>query len=405
MPTYSYSAKTKTGQVTSGVVEAASIGEANALLRDRALQAVTLKEKKSAGLVATIDGLFNRITAKEVTFFSRQFAVLINASIPVVRSLKTLIRQTENTRFKLVIADIAAAVEGGAKLSQALTHYPKVFDQFFVHMIRAGETTGRLDQVLIYLADEKEKDYALKSRVRGAMIYPAVILTTMIVIGTVMMIYVVPKLADVILQSGGTLPWTTKVLLGTSYIMSHYWWLILFLLAVASVSVYFYGRTASGRYYMDQLKLRLPVFGKLNQQISLTRFSVSLSNLLSSGVPVVRSLEIAADVVGNMVYREIILKAVIEVQGGNLIASVFMHQKDMPLIVSQMIAIGEETGKLDEILKKLAIFYNREIDSMLSTLTSLIEPLVIIMLGIGAAIIVTGILLPIYSATNTIGAA
>lgn len=405
MATFSYLGKYASGQTVSGVVEAKSIEEAKALLRERALQVITLKEKLQTGFISGIEGLLNRVTAKDITFFSRQFSVLINASIPIVRALKTLTRQTTNTRFKLVIADIAAAVEGGAKLSQAMAHYPKIFDQFFVHMVRAGETTGRLDQVLEYLADEKEKDYGLKSRIRGAMIYPAVILTAMIIIGALMMIYVVPKLAEVITQGGGELPWTTKLLLSTSYVMSHYWWLMLFLLAVASVSVYLYAHTVSGLYYLDHLKLKLPVLGKLNQQIALTRFAVSLSNLLASGVPVVRSLEIAADIVGNTVYKELIQKAVVEVQGGNPIATVFMHQKNIPTIVPQMIAIGEETGKLDEILKKLANFYNREIDSTLSALTSLIEPMVIILLGIGAAIIVTGILLPIYSATSTIGSA
>lgn len=403
MATFSYLGKYTSGQTVSGVVEASTIDEAKALLRERALQIVSLKEKTQTGLTDIIQGLLHRITAKDVTFFSRQFSVLINASIPVVRALKTLTRQTTNTRFMLAIADIAAAVEGGAKLSQAMAHYPKVFDQFFVHMIRAGETTGRLDQVLEYLADEKEKDYALKSRIRGAMIYPAVILTAMVGIGSLMMIYVVPTLADVITQGGGKLPWTTKLLLTVSFVMSHYWWLILFLLAVAGVSIYLYAHTVSGLYYIDHLKLKLPVLGKLNQQIALTRFAVSLSNLLASGVPVTRSLEITADIVNNTVYRELIMKAVVEVQGGNPIAGVFMHQKNIPSIVPQMIAIGEETGKLDEILKKLAAFYSREIDSMLGALTSLIEPLVIIMLGIGAAIIVTGILLPIYSATNAVG--
>ncbi|MFA5995112.1 MAG: type II secretion system F family protein [Patescibacteria group bacterium] len=400
MANFTYTAKYQTGQTVSGTVEANTLSDAQQLLQDRQLIVIAVKEQPQSILVNTIKSWLAHVSVKEIAFFARQFAVLINASIPVVRALKTLTKQIDNPTFKLAVADIAAAVEGGAKLSVAMARYPKIFDQFFVNMIKAGETTGRLDKVLEYLAEQKEKDYSLKSRIRGAMIYPIVIISAMVVIGAIMMIYVVPKLAEVITQSGSELPWTTKILLSTSYILAHYWWLILFLLALIIVAVAAFARTDQGAYYLDQWKLKIPVLGKLYQQIALTRFAISLSSLLSSGVPVTKSLEISADVVDNLVYQTLIRKAVKEVEGGNSIATVFMHDKNIPVIMPQMMTVGEETGRLDEVLNKLAQFYTREVDGMLATLTSLIEPVVIIALGIGAGIMVTGILMPIYTASS-----
>ncbi len=260
-------------------------------------------------------------------------------------------------------------------------------------MIRAGETTGRLDKVLEYLAEQKEKDYNLRSRIRGAMIYPAFILGTMVVIGVVMMVYVVPKLADIITQGGGEIPLTTKILLGTSSLLVDFWWLLLIFVV--------YIKTTQGRYYYDLLKIKLPVLGKLYRRVLLTRFSMSLSNLLASGVPVTKSLQIVADIVDNSVYYELIQKTIIEVESGNSIASVFMHDKHVPPIVSQMMSIGEETGKIDGILLKLADFYTKQVENAINSLTSIIEPLVIIFLGLGAALIVTGILTPMYNATSS----
>lgn len=403
MALFSYTAKTSIGKTVKGTVEAPLLEGANDLLRERQLIVLKIKPLNDQDILEKFNNFLNRVSAKDITFFARQLSVLIEASVPVVRSLRVLIKQTKNEYFKKVIADIAAEVDGGAKLSQALNRYPRIFDQFFVHMIRAGETTGRLDKVLLYLADQKEKDYSLRSRIRGAMIYPAFIMATMVGIGVIMMVYVVPRLTSLITESGGQIPITTRILLVTSSLIVNFWWAIILLAILFSVGIYFYIRTEQGRYYFDLLKIKLPVLGPLYQRILLTRFSMSLANLLTSGVPVTRSLQISGDIVNNSVYHELIRKTVVEVESGNSIASVFIHSTHVPAIVSQMLSVGEETGRLDSILQKLADFYTQEVESAISSLTSLIEPLILIVLGVAAGIMVTGILSPIYNISSSVG--
>lgn len=403
MAIFSYIAKTNTGKTVKGTVEAPQLEGASDLLRERQLIVLKIKPVNDQDVFEKFNNFLNRVSVKDITFFARQLSVLIEASVPVVRSLRVLIKQTKNEYFKKVIADIAAEVDGGAKFSQAVNRYPHIFDQFFVHMIRSGETTGRLDKVLIYLADQKEKDYSLRSRIKGAMIYPAFIMMTMAGIGVIMMTYVVPRLTSLITESGGKIPITTQILLTTSFLIVNYWWAIILLLVLFFGGTYFYIRTEQGHYYFDLLKIRMPVFGSLYTRILLTRFSMSLANLLTSGVPVTKSLQIAGDIVNNKVYHELIEKTVAEVEAGNSIASIFIHSKYVPPIVSQMLSVGEETGRLDSILQKLASFYTQEVENAIGSLTSLIEPLILIILGVAAGIMVTGILSPIYNISSSIG--
>lgn len=402
MSQFSYTAKNSEGQSIKGVVEAANYESATNELRERQLIVLSLKSKSDTTVIDWARQLLYHVSVKEITFFSRQLAVMIGATIPVVRSLRALTRQTENDFFRVVVANIASDVDGGAKLSQAMTKYPKIFDQFFIHMVRAGETTGRLDKVLDYLANQKEKDYSLRSRVRGAMVYPAFIVSVMIIVGIVMMVYVLPQLTDLLTQNGAELPLTTRLLMATSYSMQHYWWLILLLLSILVAVTVVYMRTDNGRYAYDYLKIRTPILGPIYQRITLSRFCVSLSNLLASGVTLPVSLGIVADIMNNAVYADIIKKTIHEVEAGNSISSVLVHQTIVPPILTQMVSVGEETGRLDDILEKLGQFYSKEVDSAISVLTSLIEPIVIIVLGIVAGIMITGILTPIYNATTAV---
>lgn len=403
MSLYSYKARTVDGTPMKGVIEAPNLDVATEELRDRQLIVLSLTEKSTSTWAKRWEQLTHRVSNRDITFFARQFSVLIGATIPVVRSLRILTRQTKNEYFKRVVADVAAEVDGGSKLSQAMAKYPRVFDQFFIHMIRAGETTGRLDQVFEYLADQKEKDYSLVSKVRGAMVYPAFIISVMLVVGVLMVVYVVPPISDILTQSGAKIPLTTQLLLGISWFIQYYWWLALFLIALITVGLSFYIQTDSGKYLFDFLKIRLPVFGKIYQRIAMGRFAISLSNLLSSGVPLPTSLRIVGDIVNNAVYHDLITRTVKEVEAGNSISTVFLRSDTIPPMVVQMMNIGEETGKLDDILMKLGAFYAQEVETSLRTLTSLVEPIIIITLGIGAFIMVSGILLPIYNATTAIG--
>lgn len=403
MALFRYSVKNQQGQTLKGKVEAHDVDAAEKLLRDRELIVISLLPFTPSSVLDKFASWNQRVGVKHITFFSRQLAVLINATIPMVRALRALVKQTTDKKLQNIVTSLASDVDGGAKLSQAMSKYPQVFDGFFVHMIRAGETTGRLDQVLTYLADQKEQDYNLRSQIRGALIYPMFIISTMTIVGTLMMIYVVPQLTDIITQNGGKLPITTQILIGTSNLLVHYWWLIIVVIVLIVVGYKFVARVKQGRYYVDLIKIQIPVIGDLYKKIALARFSMSFSNLLGSGVPIVKALEISGDVMNNAVYKELVDKTIIEVQAGNSMETVFVRSKHMPVIVSQMISIGEETGRLDDILKKMAKFYLNEINTAISTLTSLIEPVIIIVLGIAAAIMVTGILTPIYSVTESIG--
>ena len=402
MPLYRYKARNLEGEAQKGVVEAPNYEAASDELRERRLIVLAITEKSSSTWAKRWEDLFNRVSVRDVTFFARQFSVLIGATIPIVRSLRILTRQTNNNYFKRVIADVAAEVDGGSKLSQAMTKYPKVFDGFFIHMIRAGETTGRLDQVFEYLANQKEKDYALISKVRGAMVYPAFIITVMIVVGILMAVYVVPPISNILTESGAAIPITTRILLGVSWFLQYYWWLAIIIIVAVGTAMGFYIQTESGHYLFDRLKIKMPGFGRIYQRIVLGRFAISLSNLLSSGVPLPTSLRIVGDIVNNAVYHDLIAHTVKDVESGNAVSSTFLRSDVVPPMVAQMINIGEETGKLDDILRKLGAFYAQEVDTSLTTLTSLIEPVIIILLGLGAFVMVSGILVPIYNATTSI---
>lgn len=343
----------------------------------------------------------NRVPAKDLVIFSRQLSVMISAEVPVVKALKVLVRQTANKNLRTVVANLAADVEGGTKFSAALERYPKVFDDFFVNIVRSGETTGKLDEVLDYLATQQEKDYDLSSKIKGAMIYPAFILSGLVVVGVVMMIFVIPQLTAILTESGATLPLSTKILIGTSDVMRNYWWALLIALIAIIVGVRYLIAFPAGRKYWDGIKLKLPVFGHLFQRIYMVRFTRGLATLLTGGVEMVGALKIAGDITGNAVYRDLIRQTVKEVEDGNSMTTVFARSKEIPVMVTQMIGIGEQSGKIDVILEKITDFYGREIENLVRNLTTLMEPLIMLVMGVAVGIMVAAIILPMYSLASS----
>ena len=339
----------------------------------------------------------NRVPPKDLVIFSRQLAVMISADVPVVQALKVLIRQTANKNLRTVVTNLAADVEGGAKFSIALGRYSHIFDDFFVNIVRSGETTGKLDEVLDYLAAEQEKDYDLQNKIKGAMIYPAFILFGLVSVGIVMMIFVIPKLTDVLRESGAVLPLSTRILITTSDVMKNYWWALLIAFVAAIAGIRYLISFPLGRKYWDMMKLKLPVFGKLFQKIYIVRFTRGLATLLSGGVEIVGSLKIAGDITGNAVYKDLVARTVKEVEDGNPITTVFAKSKEVPVMVTQMLGIGEQTGKIDVILGKITDFYTREIENMVRNLTTIMEPLIMLVMGIAVGIMVAAIILPMYS--------
>ncbi len=404
MPNFEYKAiDPQKNKKIKSQMEANDEDEVFKSLSQSGLVLVDLKEaKKRKSRESSFIAAINRVSPKDLVVFSRQFSVMLKASVPVVKSLRILIKQTKNPKLQVVLGEVADDVEGGVKLSDALGAHEKVFGDFFIAMIKSGETSGRLDEVLEYLADQQEKDYDLMSKIKGAMIYPVFIVCGLIGVGIVMMIFVIPKLTDVLQETGGELPGSTKILIAVSGFLSNYWWLLIIILIGLFFGFKMATKTKSGKIYRDWAFLKMPVFGKLFQKIYLVRFSRSLSTLSSGGISLVESLKITADVVGNNVYRGIIEQTIEEVEEGNTIASVLIDHKEIPAMVAYMVDVGEQTGKLDLVLQKLSDFYTRQIDNMVANLVSLIEPLIMVVLGVAVGLMVAAIIMPMYNMASSL---
>jgi len=344
---------------------------------------------------------FSRIKKQEIVIFSRQLAVLFDAQVPLLESLQSLAVQSSNPKFKKMVTDIADEVDAGSPFSQALEKYPKAFSNFYVSVTRAGEASGRLQEVLNYLADHEEKNYDLNRKVRGALIYPAFIVFSLVVVGGIMMIFVVPQLTSVFEETGSDLPFLTVAVIGISNFLRSFWWLALLVLIGAGTAFWSFLRTSKGRRTMDLVLLKIPILKNLFQKVYLARFSENLGTLIKGGIPIIQALTITAEVVGNSIYKETIQQATEEVRKGGSISSVLKSNKYIPSLVVQMISVGENTGKLDFILAKIAGFYQKDVDNMVDNLTSLIQPILILVLGGAAGLLVAAILLPIYNLSSS----
>lgn len=402
MPLFEYQAidnKNKTH--IKATVEAVDKNSAAYAVGEKELTLIDIKEYQKKKDLTGYLNFFNRVSSKDLVIFSRQFAVMLRATVPVVQALRILIKQTNSQKLKLALSDVADEVDGGMRLSEALERFSKIFSNFFVAMIRSGETSGRLDEVLEYLADQNEKDYDLMSKIKGAMIYPVFIVVGLIAVGIVMMVVVVPKLTAVLQETGGALPMSTKILIAISGFMANYWWMLIVIIGVIFFGLRYFVRTAVGKTYWDWFLVKLPIFGKLFQRIYLVRFSRSLATLSSGGIHLVEALKITSQIVGNKVYTAVIDKTIKEVEEGNTIGSVFIQSREIPAMVSYMISVGEQTGKLDVVLEKLSDFYAREIDNLITNLVSLIEPLIMVVLGVAVGLMVAAIIMPMYNLASS----
>ncbi|MCB9802860.1 type II secretion system F family protein [Candidatus Nomurabacteria bacterium] len=401
MPTFKYRARGQSGSVTTGNVEAVSESSAIELLEDKGLIVLSLQEggsKAKKGFNINI----GRVKNKDIVIFSRQLSVMVSSTVPIVQALKILAQQTVNPIFIEDIMEMANDVDGGMKLSSALGKHPKVFSRFYVAMVKSGETSGKLDEVLQYLADQMEKDYDLVSRIKGAMIYPVFIISGMILVGFLMMIFVVPNMTQMLIDSGAELPFLTRILIGVSSFMQSFWWLIVGTAVGLFVAFKAWTKTGGGKIAWDTAKVKVPIFGPLFQKIYIVRFARGFSTLIRGGVPVSAALRITAEVVDNEAYRALILGTIKEVEDGNSVVTVFSKSDLMPKMLSQMMSIGEQTGKLDSILEKLSDFYTREIDSLVNGLTALIEPMILMVMGVGVGGMVAAIMLPMFKVAQSI---
>lgn len=396
MAFFKYKAKNNNDKEVVGTVEAFNQSAAMEILQDRGLKPISISEE-SKGEGMGIFSILDRVTEKELVVFSRQFAVLMSANVTMVQSLKILTDQATNVKLKMIISSIADEVDSGSRLSDALAKWSNYFSDFFISVIKSGETSGKLDEVLNYLADEMEKDYDMMSKIKGAMIYPAFVISGLLVVGIVVVVFVLPKLTDILQNSNAELPFATRMLIATSNGLIHYWWMIIILAAAIFFGAKIVLRTEQGKMVFGSIKLHLPVFGKLFQKIYLVRFTRSMYTLLVGGVTIVDSLKIAADVVSNATYKNLIIRTAKEVEDGNSINSVFSESSVIPRMVSQMISVGEKTGRLDVILARISDFYGREIDNTVANLMTLMEPIIMVIMGVGVGMMVSAIILPMYN--------
>jgi len=396
MAIFQYKAENSSGQAKSGKVVGLSENEVIQKLRKKDLTVIGIHDVTDDPL-SRFSRLISPIKNKDLVIFARQFSVMISANVPVVETLMVLIDQTDNLTLKNLIANIAFDVDGGAFLSDAFAKHPKIFSEFFVNIVRSGETSGKLDEVLNYLADEMEKSYDMNSKIKGAMIYPVFIIVALFGVGIVLMVYVIPNLTAILTETGAALPLSTRVVIGASNFLRKFGLLLVIFLVGLFFLARLYLKTYTGRRQADMLKIKMPIFGILFKYIYLMRFSRSLSTLLKGGVTITRSLEIVADVVGNTIYRELVLDTLESINDGNPLATVFEASEYVPKMVPQMIAVGERTGKIDSVLDRITSFYTRESGNMLDNLSKLMEPLIMVIMGIGVGVMVAAVILPMYN--------
>lgn len=382
------------------MVIAADQARAEQLLTENNLVIISLEEQRE-NILNKINPFGRRVDYKDLVMFSRQLSTLISARVPILQSLRILEDQITHRYLLAVTRDLIASIENGESLSLALSKHPDVFGDVYISLVKSGEVSGSLDKSFAYLADQLEKDYELRGKVKSALTYPTFVVAALVIVAVLMFKFVLPNLTAVLEEQGAQLPAISLGLIAFTKFFDKFWWGILLILGVLIVLFRFAISTKAGRIHWDRLKIQMPIIGKIFQQIYLARFSRNLSTLVMGGIPIIKAMEIISDVINNVIYREIVLEAVTKIQGGKSVSEGLSGHPEFPNIVIQMVRVGEQTAQLDEILAKLASFYEKEVDRKVATLTTLLEPLIMIVLGIGVGLLVAGILLPIYNLAST----
>lgn len=397
MQTFSYEAiDSKTGQKSSAKIEAESEKAAAKTLTERGLAPLEIKSAEASN--SGINSILDRIKTKDKVLFSRQLSTLVNAGVPLVQSLHQVSTQTSSKKLKDIIDKIIIDVEGGSALAGALSRYPKVFNLVYTSMVAAGETSGTLDVSLERLANQQEKDADVISKVRGAMIYPAIVLLAMLAVLIFMLTTVLPQVKNLYKGiPGATLPLVTRALMSVSSFFTHFWWLIFIIVVFGGIYVFRWAKTPQGKKTADRLKMRLWPIGPLFMKLYMARFARTGGTLVASGVPMLEMLDVTADAVDNVHIADSIHKAAEKVKGGKSLADALEGDPNFLGLVANMIHIGEQSGALEDMLDKLATYYEKEVDNEIKAVSTIVEPVLMIFIGIIAIIIVAAVLLPIYN--------
>ena len=396
---FNYEAVDQTGAKKNGSIDAINTDIAIASLQRRGLVLTSIHEAGTGGSVLSMNlSIFDRVSSKDVVILSRQLSTLFEAQVSALRVFRLLGAETENAVLAKKLTEIADDLQSGTSISGALSKHPKVFSDFYVSMVKAGEESGKLDQTFQYLADYLDRAYELSSKVKGALIYPAFIVVTFFTVMILMFTVVIPKISTILTENGGDIPTYTKGIMGMSNFLVNYGFILLGAVIVVGFFLIRFVRTPEGRIAYDRFKLNIPYVSSLYRKLYLSRLSDNMSTMLSSGIPMVRALELTSNVINNKIYEGLIVEAVEAVKGGKTLSeSLSNNPNEIPGIMVQMMKVGEETGESGSILKTVARFYAREVETAVESLVSLIEPLMIVLLGGGVAILLASVLVPIYN--------
>ncbi len=396
---FNYEVIDEKGEKKAGSIDAINVDVAITSLQRRGLVLSSIKEANANNsFLNSKISIFDHVSGKDIVILSRQLATLFQAQVSALRVFRLLAGETENNLLRSKLNIIADDLQGGSSISAALGKHNKVFDDFYVSMVMTGEESGKLDQVFDYLADYLDRTYELSSKVRGALIYPAFVVVTFITVMILMFTMVIPKISGILTESGAALPIYTTVILGMSNFLVQNGFLLLAVLAIIIFVLIRYIRTPSGKDVFDQLKLQIPYISTLFRKLYLSRLADNMNTMLSSGIQIVRALELTSNIINNAVYRQILVNAMEAVKGGKTLSeSLANNPHEIPGIMVQMTRVGEETGEVGSILKTLANFYTREVKTAVDSLVSLIEPAMIVLLGGGVAVLLAAVLVPIYN--------
>ncbi len=384
-----------------GTVDASTVDSAIAAVQKRGYTVISIdpvEEKKN--LLNLEFNFFQGVSNKEIVILSRQIATLFQAHISPLRIFRLLSAEIENPYLQNILNQIVEELQGGSSIARALASHPTVFSTFYVNLVRAGEESGSLEKSFTYLADYLDRSYEVTSKAKNALVYPAFVISIFFIVMGLMLTMVIPKVAQILIDSGGELPIYTKIVIGLSGFLVNYIGVILILISGTAVGLWQFIKTPVGRRAYDEFLIALPFMGNLQCKLILMRFCDNLSTMLTSGISIVQALEVTADVVGNTVYKEIIEAALSDVKAGRSFADAISQYPEIPGVLAQMIKVGEETGSLGEIVGTLAVFYRREVNNAIDTLIGLIEPTMIVLLGLGVGTLLASVLMPIYSITN-----
>ncbi len=395
---FKYSARNQEGESQTGFVEAVNQDAAIKILQSHNLFILSMENVAPSEAGGKRSFFGPRVKLTDLMVFTRQFAILLESKIPLSDGLRALYQQTQNLLLKSIIAEISRDIESGLSLSQALERQNKAFSDFYINMVRSAEITGRMEEAMGFLADHLERDSVWRNKIKNALTYPVIVIVLFLVVAIVMLTVVFPQLAPIFAESDVQLPFIAKIFLGSGDFLLKWWWAVGAAIAAIIAGLIDYFRSDEGKIVRDEIVLRLPIFGNLFRKIYVARFAESASVLIKGGIPVAQALEITGHAVGSLVYQEVIMEVVEGIRSGELMSSLLAKNGSLfPPLVSQMVAIGEGSGKLDEILSKISSLYSRDASDILGNLTELIQPLLMAGIGIFVGLLFASVLVPIYT--------